>query len=265
VAARTVAATIDVGTQPNGVAVDPAAGTVYVTNSTANTVSVIDAATSTVTATIDVPVGSIPDTVAVDPAAGTVYVVDVYANTVSVIDVATRAVTGNIAVGSEPEGVAVDPAAGTVYVTNSADNTVSVIDVATSTMIATIPIPAPLGYFPLGAFPFRVAVDPATHRAYVTNYEGGTVSVISAPRAAPVRSLASWRGRQPMDLAPSRDSRMMSAWPACCAVSAMMCRSTRRADHRSPGANQGAFGSGCAAFRSGSAVTSASVRRATSA
>ncbi len=30
----------------------------------------------------------------------------------------------------------------------------------------------------------------------------------------------------PMVLAPSRDSRMMSACPACCAVSAMMCSST---------------------------------------
>ena len=39
--------------------VDPAAGTVYVANSGSGTVSVIDAATSAVTATI--PVGSGPD------------------------------------------------------------------------------------------------------------------------------------------------------------------------------------------------------------
>ena len=66
-------------------------------------------------------------------------------------------------------------------------------------------------------------------------------------------------------LGPSRVSRMMSAWPACCAVSAMMCRSTRRADHDSPGSNQGAFGSGCPAFRLGRLATSSSVRWATSA
>ena len=29
----------------------------------------------------------------------------------------------------------------------------------------------------------------------------------------------------------------MSAWPACWAVSAMMCRKTRRADRRAPGAS----------------------------
>jgi hypothetical protein len=49
--------------------------------------------------------------------------------------------------------------------------------------------------------------------------------------------------RYPIDLAPSRDSRMMSAWPACCAVSAMMCKITRRADHRAPGSNHGLGGS----------------------
>ena len=63
--------------------VDPAAGTAYVANSGAGTVSVIDAATRAVTATI--PVGSGPDGVAVDPAAGTVYVVNNLAGTVSVI------------------------------------------------------------------------------------------------------------------------------------------------------------------------------------
>ena len=69
-------------------------------------------------------------------------------------------------------------------------------------------------------------------------------------------------GPQPMDLAPSSDSRMMSACPECCAVSVMTCRITRRADHRSPGWNQGRSGSGCAASRSGSVRTSSSVAAA---
>ena len=42
----TVTATIAVGSYPYGVAVDPAAGTVYVANYGAGTVSVIDAATN---------------------------------------------------------------------------------------------------------------------------------------------------------------------------------------------------------------------------
>src|ERR1700726_663108 len=49
-----VTATIEVGTTPGGVAVDPATHTVYVTNINDDTVSVIDEATNTVTATIAV-------------------------------------------------------------------------------------------------------------------------------------------------------------------------------------------------------------------
>src|ERR1019366_8690914 len=67
----------------------------------------------------------------------------------------------------------------------------------------------------------------------------------------------------PMDLAPSRDSQMMSAGTACWAVSAITCSSTRRAAQRAPCSNQGAPGSGWAASRSGSAATNSLVRRAT--
>ena len=83
----TVTATIGVGTYPDGVAVDPAAGTVYVANYGDGTVSVINAATSTVIATI--PVGGSPSAVAVDPATRTVYLANRGAGTVSVIS-ATR-------------------------------------------------------------------------------------------------------------------------------------------------------------------------------
>ena len=100
--------------------------------------SVIDAATSTVTATI--PVGSSPAGVAVDPTTDTVYVTNYVGGTVSVIDAATSTVTATIPVGSYPYGVAVDPSTHTVYVTNFGDGTVSVIDAATSAVTATIPV-----------------------------------------------------------------------------------------------------------------------------
>jgi len=82
-ATMTVTRTIPVGFNPDGVAVDPAARTVYVANFLVNSVSVIDEVTSTVTATI--PVGSNPDGVAVDPAAHTAYVPNFFGNSVSVI------------------------------------------------------------------------------------------------------------------------------------------------------------------------------------
>jgi len=91
-------------------------------------VSVIDAATRTVTATI--PVGTEPFAVAADPAAGTVYVANYGNNTVSVIDAATSTVTATIPVGTYPDGVAVNPAAGIIYVANGGADTVSVISAA---------------------------------------------------------------------------------------------------------------------------------------
>jgi uncharacterized repeat protein (TIGR01451 family) len=79
--------------------VDPATSTVYVVNRRSNSVSVIDGATNTVTATVTV--GLFPDGVGVDPATNTVYVAD-FDNcaalapapcSVSVIDGATTTVT----------------------------------------------------------------------------------------------------------------------------------------------------------------------------
>ena len=116
-------------------AADPGAGTVYVANAGDNTVSVIDVATRTVTATI--PVGAAPNGVAVDPGAGIVQVANSSDGTVSVIDVATGTVTGTIPVGTEPVGVAADPATHTAYVANYGDNTVSVIG-------ATGPVSGPI-------------------------------------------------------------------------------------------------------------------------
>jgi YVTN family beta-propeller protein len=78
-----VTATITVGSEPSGVAVDPATGTVYVVNYVGGSVSVIDEATATVTDTVAVGAG--PGAVAVDPATHAVYVANGGAGTVSVI------------------------------------------------------------------------------------------------------------------------------------------------------------------------------------
>ena len=66
-----VTATVPVGRDPMGVAVDPGTHTVYVPTND-GTVSVIDASTRTVTATV--AIGGGPRGVAVDPGTHTVYV-----------------------------------------------------------------------------------------------------------------------------------------------------------------------------------------------
>ena len=63
---------IKVGRDPDGVAVNPRTHTIYVTNTTSGTVSVINAKTNTVSKTIKV--GRNPWGIAVIPLTGTVYV-----------------------------------------------------------------------------------------------------------------------------------------------------------------------------------------------
>jgi YVTN family beta-propeller protein len=169
----TVTATIEVGTGPDGVAVDSTSHTAYVTNVDDDTVSVIDEATNSVTATITV--GGGPLTVAADPTAHLAYVTNGGNGTVSVINEAARTVTALIAVGHGPDGVAMDPTSHMAYVANGSDGTVSAINEATSTVTATIHV---------GADPDGVAVDPASHTAYVANGSDGTVSAINEATGA---------------------------------------------------------------------------------
>ena len=135
----------------------------YITNGESNTVSVIDTATNTVTATV--PVGSEPEGIAVSPDGTGVYVANLKSNTVSVIDTATNTVTATVSVGNNPHGVAVK---GTkVYVTNYGDTTVSVIDTTTNSVTTTVSV---------GSSPFGVAVTGT--KAYVTNDKDKTISII---------------------------------------------------------------------------------------
>jgi DNA-binding beta-propeller fold protein YncE len=84
----TVTVTISVGNDPDGAAVSPRTGKIYVTNldladDAAGTVSVINGRTGTVTGTISVGAGAVGG--AVSPWTGKVYVANHQDDTVSVI------------------------------------------------------------------------------------------------------------------------------------------------------------------------------------
>jgi YVTN family beta-propeller protein len=126
---NTVTSTISAGSFPYAVAVNPSTNTVYVANSSDNSVSVINGSTNTVTSTISA--GNFPYAVAVNPSTNTVYVTNPAGNSVSVINGSTNTVTATVSVGSNPFGMAVNPSTNTIYVANSSDNSVSVINGAT--------------------------------------------------------------------------------------------------------------------------------------
>ena len=134
----------------------------YITNTGNNTVSVIDTATNTVTATI--PVGTDPFGVGVSPDGSRVYVANGQpSNSVSVIDTNPSSPSFNtvivtVAVGRDAEGLAVSPDGTRVYVANSEASSVSVINTASNSVIATVPI---------GRDPNGVGVSPDGTQVYV--------------------------------------------------------------------------------------------------
>jgi YVTN family beta-propeller protein len=192
-------------------AIPPAAAApfAYVTNITSSSVSVIDIATNTVTATIPLGCATVGITVHSTGARvyvactnGAVNVIDAATNLVTatvptcagpayglvlreasnrlyvscssaaqvvVLDTLTNTVAASVPVGGNTSGVAIAASGSRVYVANAGSNNVSVIDTATHTVVATVPV---------GSGPREIAVDPSGTRIYVTNNASASVSVV---------------------------------------------------------------------------------------
>ncbi|MBY0279454.1 DUF11 domain-containing protein [Candidatus Binatia bacterium] len=216
---------IPVGTSPTGIAIPTAGGFALVANKGNNTVSRIDLATSTVTATIAVP-GN-PTAVAIVPDGSKAYVVQptncppppvptpsptpvgptpiptvgpnptptpVPPCTLAVIDTASNTVTGNITVGHNPFAIAVSPSGGFVYVTNRDDDTVSLIDTSTDTVIDELDVAdTPEGIFV------------GFGEVYVTNDTSESVSVYREVDFQPLATIPTGGG--PLSIAVSPDGK----------------------------------------------------------
>jgi YVTN family beta-propeller protein len=164
-----VVATVAVGSEPLGAAVNPAGTRAYVTNQTAvsGSVSVIDTSVNGVVATI--ATGARPSGVAVKLPGDFVYVTNRDDKTVQVIKAATNTVVKTVDVDNNPLGIAIDPAGNPAYVVNKGSNDVTVIDTTTNEVSTTIPV---------GNDPSHVAISPNGLRVYVTNSSNASVSVI---------------------------------------------------------------------------------------
>jgi len=137
----------------------------YITNEGSNTVSVIDTATNSVAATVNV--GNYPYGVAISPDGNMVYVTDyaiangVYGLSVSVIDTSRNSVIATwptFDTMASPRGVAVSPDEAKLYVTN-AYNRIYAFDTTTNKVIANSSG---------GSCPVGVAITPDRTKAYVT-------------------------------------------------------------------------------------------------
>jgi YVTN family beta-propeller protein len=164
---------IKVGVNPEGVAVSPDGSQVWVADTgpqtgepTLGALSVISAATNTVTATIPLP-GTDPRQIAFSPSGGTAYVttgIGLY-----VINTATHRIDTVIGGLGDPEGVTVAPN-GTVYVTNTVQNVVDVISATANRVTRTIAV---------GQLPWQMALTSDGATLYVADGDSDAVSVIN--------------------------------------------------------------------------------------
>lgn len=161
---------------PQGMAVNPVNGFVYVANQLSNTVSVITTSGAVVTVIrlhpsqfpgYNSPVAVAVNTKTDSPHYGTVYVVGSVANTVSVIDLSHQ-VINEIAVGVRPVAIAFNPVNENLYVSNLVDDTVSVIDTQTETVSTTLSV---------GQHPMGIGINPVNGDTFVCNSGDNSVSV----------------------------------------------------------------------------------------
>ena len=150
----------------------------YVVNSNSalqdpGTVSVIDCATNTVTASITV--GLLPSGIALTPDGMFAYVANTDSNSISVIATATNTVATTIPLAESPYNIALTPDGRFAYVPTGPSNSVLVIATATNTVAATIPIGSGI----VQSVPVFVAITPDGAFAYVANSSSATVSVIA--------------------------------------------------------------------------------------
>jgi YVTN family beta-propeller protein len=164
----------------------------YITNTSANTVSVVNLPTRTVVATI--PVGTTPVAVGLDSAGTRVYVANNGDLTISVIDTSTQSVIATIPMPSDMRGLAVNPAGTRLYASSPLSDSLLVMDAVTGAFIASVPQITPAG----------VAVAPDGSRVYVARSGTASVSVVDTATNTNIALLFTGQ-LTPQGLAVSRD------------------------------------------------------------
>jgi YVTN family beta-propeller protein len=168
---------VKVGKSPWGIAIDSMTNRAYVTNSGADTVSVIDFvsfANGTFSGKVidNIQVELFPMGIVSDPNTGRLYVANSGSNTVSIVDGSINKQINKITVGLFPQALAINQnktGVPKVYVGNTGSNTISVIDPKSNTVQNPISV---------GNVPYDVAINEQTNTVYVANYDSEAVSVV---------------------------------------------------------------------------------------
>lgn len=124
------------GAGAEGIDVSPDGREVWVTNRSANTLSVLDVARDSVVATLDAG-GRFPIRARFTPDGREVWVSNAQSNQVAVFDARTRERLATVDVGRVPVGIEITPDGRRVFVANTNDDRVTVIDARTRKVAGT--------------------------------------------------------------------------------------------------------------------------------
>ena len=139
--AQHVIKTVNVGSGPNGIAVNTNTNVIYVSNSSTNTVSVIEGNSYTVTATVTV--GNGPGPIAVYAPANLIFVYNTVDKTMSQIDGYTNKVNFTEALPFGCTAMVILGQSKYLYMSDTAANAVHVVDVTKLKKITDVSVPSP--------------------------------------------------------------------------------------------------------------------------
>ena len=183
--------TLQVGTNPSALAVNPVRNELYVVNTGSGSISVISAVSNRVVATI--PVHRLPRSIAVGATGRHAYVANSGSNTVSILDLDRLREIGTAGTGEQPGLVRISPDGRTLVVTNAGSGSVSIFGIAPSEPQTASPAP-PLHLrtaFPDCPGASDAAILPDSSKAFIACSDGHQVMVVSLA-AAP----GSWEAKQ---------------------------------------------------------------------
>lgn len=169
------------GGYPASVASNDDGSLLYVVENLDDQLYVVDPATRSVRAHINV--GHLPYGVALSHDGSKAFVTNWGARSVSIVNTATDRTTGTVQVGTHPSAIALNPVRNELYVANSDSDSVSVLDDRTGAVQRTIDV-RPYAGAPIGASPNALAVSPDGGTLYVANAGDNDVVVVALGSAA---------------------------------------------------------------------------------
>jgi YVTN family beta-propeller protein len=173
---------------PTGLSVSPDGKTLFVANTQANTIVLVDAASQTVIGTV--PVGTSPYTTLTSPASRYVWVSNWGSASLSVVDPATKAVVATIPVGSHPSAMRATPN-GMLYVSDSNSDAVSIVNMQTMTELRRVSV-VPLPNAPLSSSPQGLVVSPDGRRLYVADAGDNDLAVFALGSGGTEAAFQGW-------------------------------------------------------------------------